>query len=67
MSLAMAVREHLYTGELLLIHSCLDIFVPVSSGPIIFFENNFGIKHKFTNYFKESCWCSSDQHFYLNV
>ena len=29
-------------------------------------NSNFGIKHKFKKYLKESCWFSSDQHFLLN-
>ena len=27
------------------------------------FENNIGIHHKFTKYFKDSCWLDFDQYF----
>ena len=49
-------------------HSCLTHSCPeIDSTSVIWtchiFENNFGTKHKFTKYLKESCRQHFDEHF----
>ena len=52
-------------------HSCLEINLTSVVWTCHTFENIFGIKHKFTKYFKESCRWSSNKQFsfkyFLNI
>ena len=47
----------------LLTLSCLEIFLTNVVWTFNIFENNFGIKPKFTKYLKEDCVMDFDQHF----
>ena len=45
---------------------CLDMFVPMSSVPMIPLNIILESSIKFTKYLKESCCFNSDQHFFFN-
>ena len=50
-------------GVIWLTHSCLVIYLTKIVWTSHTFENDFGMKHEFVKYLKESCRWSSDEHF----
>ena len=58
-------KERVHQNGDILTHSCLKIFLMSVVWTCHTFENNFGMKHEFTNYLKESCRWSSEEQFFF--
>ena len=65
------IHKHLPILLLPLTHLCLKNFLMSVIWTCHIFEYNFGMKHEFTNYLKESCRWTSDEQFsfkyFLNI